>query len=67
MYGVAVAGFCALSLCKDVLFKILYFTKAYHYKGETKAGAVSEGPIKWSVVMSRLFHFCVQASRLDCV
>lgn len=45
MYGVAVAGFCTLSLCKDILFKILYFTRAllHHYKGETKAGAVAEG------------------------
>lgn len=55
MYGVAIAGFCALSLFKDILFKILYSARAYHYKGETKAGAVTEGPIKWSFTMSRLF------------
>lgn len=34
-----------MCLCKDVLFKILYFTRAYHYKGEMKAGAVTEGYI----------------------
>jgi len=57
MYGVAVAGFCAWSPCKDILFKRLYFTRGYHYIGEIKARAVTEGPVKWSVLMSRLFIF----------